>query len=718
MPHRDAAVRAALCAVVIPVAFFVGEEPFGGGQTSLFASFGGFSLLVFADFPGDRRARATSYAALGLGGAGLITIGTLCATPSWLAVVSMFAVGVAVLFVGVLSAALSGASRAALLTFILPVTIPGGPADIPERLGGWLLAVLFCVPTALFLFPNRQHEHSRRSAAVLCGLLAGLLRGLLHRGSSASPDTELRSEVERQFAELKSQFYGDATRPVGLNAGSRALGRTVSELEWLTSLVVHADADEADHWEPAIREATTTSAAILEVCASMLDPDGRGTDGASTAVASHRDDRESLDALLERSTAEGRVAFDAAVESIVDGSRVAPTFRPHEIATTTALVGHTIAWAAAAEARSPVDRLLGTGLPPAQPGARLLGEVPGLRSSALSYVTGNSVWFRNSVRGGVGLAIAVLFAVSFDVQHGFWVVLGAMSVLRSSVLATGSTAIRAVAGTVVGCGIGAAVLLVIGTGDAALSIVLPVAIFIASYAPAAMSFAASQAAFTLVVLILFNLIEPVGWKIGVTRVEDVALGCLISLVVGLLLWPRGAAAAVQSALLNARQDGADYFQRAVRVVSYGASVPVDRANDAVVAGRMLDDALRQFQVELGQDRSGLAELINAVRTVTRLRLAGDAICSLGHESDRTQGLLPATRGVLEEHAARVVARVAEIRSPNDEAGAADVGSSVASTMHTEIDPLVDLGDLPERILWAAMYVHDVDRRSRLGTHSG
>jgi len=51
------------------------------------------------------------------------------------------------------------------------------------------------------------------------------------------------------------------------------------------------------------------------------------------------------------------------------------------------------------------------------------------------------------------------------------------------------------------------------------------------------SFAAGQAGFTLVVVILFNIIEPTGWRVGLTRIEDVAIGCGVSIVVGLLFWP-------------------------------------------------------------------------------------------------------------------------------------------------------------------------------------
>ena len=72
---------------------------------------------------------------------------------------------------------------------------------------------------------------------------------------------------------------------------------------------------------------------------------------------------------------------------------------------------------------------------------------------------------------------------------------------------------------------------------------LPLAVLVAGVAPALISFAAGQAGFTVMVIILFNILVPAGWTVGLVRVEDVALGCAVSVAVGLLLWPRGAAAA-------------------------------------------------------------------------------------------------------------------------------------------------------------------------------
>ncbi len=177
--------------------------------------------------------------------------------------------------------------------------------------------------------------------------------------------------------------------------------------------------------------------------------------------------------------------------------------------------------------------------------------------------TVRSVWFLNSVRGALALAAAVAVADLSTVQHGFWVVLGTLSVLRTSAAATGATAWRALAGTAAGFAAGAALLLAIGTGQTSLWVALPVAVLVAAYAPGTTPFLVGQAAFTVTILVLFNLLVPVGWKVGLLRVEDVAIGCAVSLVVGVLFWPRGASSVVAEDLADAFRRGAEYLTQSV-----------------------------------------------------------------------------------------------------------------------------------------------------------
>ena len=73
-----------------------------------------------------------------------------------------------------------------------------------------------------------------------------------------------------------------------------------------------------------------------------------------------------------------------------------------------------------------------------------------------------------------------------------------------------------------------------------------------------------QAAFTLTVVILFSILQPTGWRVGLVRIEDVALGVGVSLAVGVLFWPRGAAPALRQALAQAYADSAGYLASTVR----------------------------------------------------------------------------------------------------------------------------------------------------------
>jgi hypothetical protein len=209
-------------------------------------------------------------------------------------------------------------------------------------------------------------------------------------------------------------------------------------------------------------------------------------------------------------------------------------------------------------------------------------------------------------------------------------------------LNTGQNALRGQHGTIAGFVIGAVLLALIGTDPARLWIVLPFAILVAGVAPAAISFAAGQAAFTVTLVILFNIIQPVGWMIGLLRVEDIALGCAVSLLVGLLFWPRGAAAALRRALAEAYTDSAGYLAGAV---TYGVSrcdrtldaptAPSGEATRAAAAARRLDDAFREYLAERGAKPLPLSEVTSLVTSVAGIRLAADAVLDLWQREDGT-----------------------------------------------------------------------------------
>ena len=310
-------------------------------------------------------------------------------------------------------------------------------------------------------------------------------------------------------------------------------------------------------------------------------------------------------------------------------SSLNPTFRAQELSFVVAQVAANTEYAAAAARRSWIERLLGR-----QPEG-LEGPLTAAQERAGAHVDRHSVWLHNSLRGAAGLALAVLVAQLTGVQHGFWVVFGALAVLRSNALSTGQNLVRALAGTTAGFVVGGVIVYLVGTNTTVLWVLLPVAVLIAGLAPAAISFAAGQAGFTLTLLILFNLIAPEGWRIGLVRVEDVAIGGAVSLAVGLLFWPRGAAALFGRALADAYAASVRYLASAV---TYGvcrcdasggpALSPTGEAQAAAAASRRLDDAFRGYLAERGAKRIALADVTSLVTGVAGIRLAGDSVLDL------------------------------------------------------------------------------------------
>ncbi|NUP51176.1 MAG: hypothetical protein HOW97_28270 [Catenulispora sp.] len=323
---------------------------------------------------------------------------------------------------------------------------------------------------------------------------------------------------------------------------------------------------------------------------------------------------------------------DLGVEGFI--SSLDASFRAQEVAFVVLQVAENIATARAADHRRLTDRLLGR-----EPESAT-GALASARERALAHLEPHSVWLHNSIRGAAGLGIAVALADRTGVQHSFWVLLGTLSVLRSNALNTGQNAFRALGGTVAGSVLGGILLQFIGHDKALLWFLLPLAILVAGVVPAAVSFAAGQAAFTVVLVILFNTSQPTGLSLVYSRIEDIALGCAVSLVVGLFFWPRGAAAAVSKALAEAYADSARYLvgavdyavSRCVDGTADGSSPAPDEGRRAAAAARRLDDAFRTYLAERGSKAVPLSEMATLVTGVVALRLAADAVLELWRRS--------------------------------------------------------------------------------------
>jgi uncharacterized membrane protein YccC len=629
-PDHLAIKRSARAAVVMPSVFAIAHAVSSNAQVSLFGAFGSFALLLLVDFPGRPRTRLLSYVTLFLVASCLISLGTVVSTHKVASVVVMAVVGFAVLFAGIVTPLAATASTAALLTFVLPVAVAQPASAVGPRLIGWALAGAACIPACMLIWPTPWHDNLRRrlSASMLA------VSRLSEAHASGTSDPLARADVRSELSLLRRQFAGTTYPPTGAVAGAVALAKLVGRVEWVAgnAMLMGDEAmgpSRAREIVGAVAESLRQSASLI--CDGQAHPVDDPLLVKAVQECTRRLDRMIgheleidvsmlIDIGSDGGEGEGVGAEagdwggDTSIASSLD-----PSFQARALGIATQMVADATLEAAGAQA--PGDRRLGV---VADSISRLF------RSRLTSHLSFHSVWFRNAVRGAAGLALAVGVAEVTDVQHGFWVVLGTLSVLRSNAHGTGATALRAVGGTAVGFVIGSAIMIGVADHTVLLWVLLPVAVLVSGVAPSMISFAAGQAGFTLVVIILFNIIDPVGWKVGLTRIEDVALGCAVSIVVGLLFWPRGATAALGRALSHAFVTSSGYLSDAVERLTT-TTRPVDTGPGQQASHRaylLLDDVFRQYLAEGGAKVVSVETVTKLFTGSNRLRLAAYTLATL------------------------------------------------------------------------------------------
>ncbi len=589
-------------AVVATALFAFGDVVVDNANVALFGFFGTFALLVFVEFTGPRPLRLRAYLGLAAVGFPLIALGTVLSHYPWLAGAAMGLLAFTVLFAGVISGYLAAGANPALLLFVVPVMIEAPNAQIPDRLAGWAIACAIAIPAALLVWPAKPQRVLRSAIAQACRAIAACLE--LHPGAESQVSSRRVEEALAAIRDAGRKFSATPHRPTGATGRTASLAHLVNDVAWIAPVALSAP----PRLEPFLTEAREVKAAsrqVLEATASLLG-EGRATPDLRRLVRA----RESIGAAFSRAlesagTVRGDLhpAFDEA-------------FRLRFLSAAVLQIG---AQGMLAEGRSPPE--LGTEVASWYPGApREPSTLRAIARLLRGYANPSAVWFRNSLRAAVALGVAVLLALLIDLQHGFWVVFATLSVLRSNALNTGSTVLRAMAGTLVGIVAGGAMLYAIGTETSVLWPILPVTVLIAAYAPRAISFAAGQAAFTVAILTLFNLLAPAGWQVGLIRIEDIAIGCAISFGIGALFWPRGAAGVVRDRIASACASGAEYVARNVDA-ELGATT-ADEINRAAREAESellrLDDALRQYLAERSTAPLDVVSLGVLVAGATRL----------------------------------------------------------------------------------------------------
>jgi uncharacterized membrane protein YccC len=409
----------------------------------------------------------------------------------------MAVVGFGVLFVGILSPEIAAASTATLLIFVLPVAVAQPAGAVGPRLLGWALAGVVGIAASMVLWPTPWHDDLRRRLAATVSALAKLAAAR----ADGSPDPEAQSTVSLELSRLRKQFAATPYPPTGAARSAVALAKLVGRVEWVAGDATQSNEGANTRQMPSVRGLTETVAETLRRCAALICDDHAYPVNDPTLVHALEEITRELDNRIGAETAAevsnlidpeadgGEYGFadaDGALAEVQQpgiASSLDPGFRARAMGLATVMVADATLEAAGApslgEQRMSAD------------------ETPSLQSwrRLASHLSFRSVWFRNAVRGGAGLALAVAVVEITDVVHGFWVVLGTLSVLRSNALGTGATALRAVSGTAVGFVVGSAIMIGVSDHTVLLWVLLPLAVLVSGAAPSMISFAAGQGGF-------------------------------------------------------------------------------------------------------------------------------------------------------------------------------------------------------------------------------
>ncbi len=589
----------------------------GNDAVALCAIFGGAAALLFADFGGTQRSRSEAYLLLGVVGAVLLGLGTWVSDAPVPAVVLTFVVVAVVRFAANLGPRWSAAMSPTILAFVLGALVPAPTSLIPDRMLGWTLGLVVATITAAVIRPNRTSVRIDAEAAKACDVLV-VAFGMLGAQESSETDRTAVSAQVRSARESLRIVSLMPSRPSGAGADAVARRQVLDRLARVC-LIVETALREAPHAVTTDLDAMAGLAIETLVEAAAVLRTGRDVDALTARLRSRNDIR---DTILTRLLESVRAGTDPAtvVRDVDYGFAIRASTWHVDV------IGHNVAFLAGVTDISTWTEPVV--IVPELSGAGRRGRV---RQLFGVHAVPSSVWFRDATRAGIAVGASVALAFALDIQHAFWVALGTLSVLRSCAFATGRSAVSAAIGTAVGFGFAALAFAVVGVADPALWILLTVGFFGAGYLPQISGMVAGQAAFTVAVIALFNIVEPSGWEIGLVRLENVGLGVIVSAVVALLFWPR------RLEPLVARLTK-ELAERAGGVLASTLVHPVDRTwrdqRDALgVAEMRVRAAMAEFLVQLRSDPSVVDPWIARLGVASHARSAADAIVAI-------RGLVP------------------------------------------------------------------------------
>ncbi|MGQ0575780.1 MAG: FUSC family protein [Pseudonocardia sp.] len=535
-PDLTAVRRAGRVTVAGCVGFYVCLYLLDDAALATYAVFGAVSLGVLSDVTGTPTQRTRAYLGALPVGLALVTAGTLLAVNVWAAVAGMLVFGFAVAYSAVGGPRLAGLANGLQLLYILPCFPPYDPGSLPSRLAGLTVGLALMAVADRVLWPApapRDYADRLADAAEPVGRYLDAVRMALT--TTADPAalhgprlTALRSAAAAAGNGLRPERLPLAERPAGPGVRDRSLTFVASGLRSVAARTAGL-AKLLD--DPELRPNHPMAPDLLAAVHRSINAVPAALRGTAPPPA-----LEPLDAALATFLGQRSAILTADQDDLERH----PGLRVGAAATALAESARTVVVAVTAAVGAPAPAAVAAGTVAPGTFSYLHRSAAGRWWRRLrAHLTPRSVYLQNAVRLALGLAAALVIAQELDISHGFWVLRATLTLMRTSLVASGAALVPAFTGVVAGAVVAGLLLTVVGDAITVYAVTLPVLMLVGFAAGPILGAAAGQAGFTVVIAVLFAQLAPADWRLAETRLLDVVLGGLVGAVIGAAVWPRG-----------------------------------------------------------------------------------------------------------------------------------------------------------------------------------
>ena len=584
--------RALRCATATSVPALIGALT-GNGDFG-WAALGGFEA-VFADLGGSYQARFTAMGLLSVGGAAGLFLGMISSGHVW----SVFFCTVVWSFLwsyaSVLGGTVSAFNALVIVIFLCGVeTHVHSPAEAAQHalylFGGGLWAIVL----SFFLWPIHPYRPARRAVGKCYEEMASMIATTIRRLGQENAPRELWDQAAQRYqydmrntlenartmiAASRAQFLSESLRGeqllVLLETADVMLGYAIAAIE-------HAEQIQAD---PLRRKDVT---AFLEKWRESLLWVEETAVRDRLPKSSARDDER---ARVRRMSADfGEAPADRLLTHLAQMSADAM-----DVAITSVYA-------------------VRTGLEPPESSAVPIGPSHGtIALPSLSMWrrlrdawAWNSVTLRRALRVSVVCGAGILIAAALHLNHGYWIPMTSVIVLRPHLAATWIRSLERTLGSAAGGAVAAAVVYLVRS-----KIVLAGLLFPLSFATLA-SLPVSYAFFVFFLtptFVIASLPYAGDWQLAVIRAIDTTVGAAIALPAMYGLWPMWAHEGFRERLATSFQADVDYFATLERSWRNPGSVgPIEIAR-----------ARRQGGLSNNAAEEALDQLLNEPKTQASMR---------------------------------------------------------------------------------------------------